>query len=281
MTSEYYNTFGTSPWHRRVLARFRSALAKCWNRFIYEPFQLLIRTLIRWLYGPKLPLFVHDQMSTKEIVPASPLPLTRNRRLSITEFTIPGQSRTVSTYNRLFSKLAKVQHLGTTSSKPPETYSLLPRFHEILVERHDEVQCLLLTKLPLELRLQIYGHVLGYRTLHIIPSHVPSLSLPPRFSLKTYPFHRRLDFEICRTLKSHLDHDDVFEMCIREITKTCELERLTQLLDCRGDIDKGVDKVQKINYFLHKYERKGGPLALLKTCRTMYVLNLFNLFLSV
>src|ERR1700712_1463466 len=107
MTSIYYNAYDARPWHRHVLPRSRRALAARWNRYIYGPFQLLTRTLVRWLYGPKPPLFVHDQMSAEEIAPASPLPLTRKRRLSITESTLPGQSRTVSIYNRLFSKPAE------------------------------------------------------------------------------------------------------------------------------------------------------------------------------
>jgi hypothetical protein len=285
MTSENYDTFD-SPWHRRVLSRFRSAVAKYWNRLIYEPFQLLIRTLIRWLYGPNPPLFVHNWISAKGIAPASPLPLMRKRRLSITEFTLPGQSRTASKYNRLFSKLAKVQHLGSTTSTPPETYTLPPRFLERLVGRHDEFQCTaaqdqcpLLTKLPLELRLQIYGHVLGYRTLHIIHSHVPSLSLPPRFSLRTHPFHKRLDFEICKAPESHLNRNSVSEICTRASIRKSKFNGLGLIpaLRYRGGTDQVADKVMvRVKYLLQKYERKGGPLALLKTCRIMYVLVSFN-----
>jgi hypothetical protein len=278
MTSIYYNTFEASPWHRRVLSRFRSALATRWNRFIYKPFQLFTCILIRWLYGPKIPLFVYDQMSADEIAPVAPLPLMRKRRLSITEFTLPGPPRTISTYNRLFGKLAEIQHLGTTSSTPSETPTLLPRFHEEIVGRHDKLQCTatqeqcpLITKLPLELRLQIYGYVLGNRTLHIIPSHVPSLTPPPRFSLRTYPFHRRLDFEICKNPGLRLDLKGVCcerpEICTRESDKNSDF-RINR--GFKKDTDER--KALRTKSFLQKYERKDGPLALLKTCRVMYVL---------
>jgi hypothetical protein len=132
-----------------------SALATSCITFIYKPFHIFICTLIRWLYGPKLPLFVYDEMSTKEIAPAAPLPLRRRRRLSIQEFTSPDPPRSISTYRQLFGKPAEVQHLLTRSSTSPETSTLLPRFHERLLGRHDvqctaiQEKCPLLAKLPL------------------------------------------------------------------------------------------------------------------------------------
>jgi hypothetical protein len=254
--------------------RSRSALATSCIKFIYKPFHIFICTLIRWLYGPKLPLFVYDEMSTEEIAPAAPLPLRRRRRLSIQEFTSPDPPRRISTYRQLFGKPAEVQHLLTRSSTSPETSTLLPRFHERLLGRHDvqstaiQEKCPLLAKLPLELRLQIYGYVLGGHTLHIIPSHVPSLELPPRFSLRAYPFHRRLDFEVCKNPKSHLGFKESYESCTREYNKRDDLAILTG-----GSFsDTKEHASRRTKAMLQKYERKGGPLALLKTCRLMYVL---------
>jgi hypothetical protein len=255
--------------------RSRSALATSWNKFIYKPFQLLIRTLIRWLYGPKLPLFVYDEMPTEEIAPVAPLPLTRKRRLSIPDFTSPDPPRRISTYRQLFGKPAEAQHLLNRSSTSPETSTLLPRFNERLLGRHDEVQCTaiqekcpLFAKLPLELRLQIYGLVLGGRALHIIPSHVPSITLPPRFSLRAYQFHRRLDFEVCKNPKSHLGFKESSDSCTREYNKQDDLALLTG----KSFSDTKEHASRRTKAMLQKYERKDGPLALLKTCRLMYVL---------
>lgn len=248
------------PWHRRALSRLRRDLQRKWNKFIYQPYKALTRTLVRWVYGLRPPLVAHSQSSVNQLAAPAPLPLIRNRRLSI------------------------------TSSSSPEEPTISPRFRKKIIGRCNQEQytatqeqCPLFTKLPLELRLLIYRFALGDLTLHIIPSHVPSLTLPPRFSLRTHPFHRRLDFEVCNFAQRHkqANKEDAVnvlenpEICTREASKRLEIGSLIQLHYKAGTED-AVAWPTSMDYLLTKYGRKGGPLALLKTCRVMYVLTLFH-----
>jgi hypothetical protein len=253
------------PWHRRALSRLRRALQNKWNKVIYQPYKALTRTLIRWIYGLRPPLIAHGQYSVNQLAAPAPLPLIRNRRLSI------------------------------TSSGSPEEPIISPRFRRKIIGRCNQEQytatqdqCLFFTKLPLELRLLIYRFVLGDLTLHIILSHVPSFTLPPRFSLRTHPFRRRLDFEVCKFAQRHKQANEENavavlenpEICTREGSKQLEISGLIQLHYKEGAED-AVDWATSTNCLLTKYGRKGGPLALLKTCRVMYVLTLFRKIKSI
>lgn len=207
----------------------------------------------RWLYGIKPPLIIYDQVYTKEFIPPTPLPITRKRRLSI------------------------------TSNTSPKAATRLSMFLGRCIGEHDHAasqdQCLLFTKLPLELRLLVYGHVLGNRTVHIIPSHVPSLTPPPRYSFKTHPFRRRLDFEECsfslghrRDNKTDVESDpEDPEHCTHENLRNWELNRLFKVFRWHQRLKLHLDSDAALEYFVKKWGRKGGPLALLKTCRVMYV----------
>jgi hypothetical protein len=209
----------------------------------------LTRTLVRWVYGLEPPRLAHVQRSAEELTPPAPLPPSRKHRLSI------------------------------ISSTPPfaETSTPIPNLFGELVKKRDKVQytklqnqCPLFTRLPPELRLQIYRFVLGDCTFHIIPSHAPSLTPPPRFSLRAQPFCTRLDFERCSKPERHMGVRTKFrfvvvqshEMCTREGHKKWAASRLP-----KTDYENVTTE-----FLLEKWKRKGGPLALLKTCRVMCVL---------
>jgi len=258
MTSVW--TSGRRPWHRRVLSRLLSAFRRQWNKFIYYPCEALTRVLVRWLYGLKPPLITKGYFSARELAAPAPLPLIRKRRLSIT-WSDSSEAPTISP--RFLGKF-----IGTRNQ---EQYTAT------------QDQCLLFTKLPLELRLLIYRFVLGDLTLHIIPSHAPSLTLPPRFSLRTHPFRRRLDFEFCKSAHHYKKAKEenavaIFEdpeLCTQERSKQWEFNGLVQSYSMQRD--KGnADWAFWARYFLSKHGRKNGLLALLKTCRVMYVVSLLR-----
>jgi hypothetical protein len=192
------------------------------------------------VYDRHPPRLAHGRHPAEKLTPPGPLPPFRERRLSITSST---------------SLLAET---------PP---TLIPNLFGKLIGRRDKAQvtlpqnqCLLFTKLPTELRLHIYRFVLGDSTFHIIPSHVPSLTSPPRFSLRAHPFRARLDFERCPNPQRHMGVR-THEMCTREGHKRWATSRLP---------DSDYENVAT-EFLLQKWRRKGGPLALLKTCRVMYV----------
>jgi hypothetical protein len=220
----------------------------------YQPpwraWKSLIRTLARWVYGPKTPRFAHVRHSPQQLTPPGPLPPFRERRLSISLCT-SSFTKTPKPIPNLFRKLMRKRDKAQCTSL--------------------QNQCPLFTRLPLELRVQIYRFFLGDCTFHIIPSHVASLTLPPRFSLRAHPFQARLDFEVCADPEQHIGVRNNNSISIRDSHRDCTGEGSKEWASSRLRLETDY-QIVTTERILQKWGRKGGPLALLKTCRVMYAL---------
>ncbi|KAF2791340.1 hypothetical protein K505DRAFT_67399 [Melanomma pulvis-pyrius CBS 109.77] len=232
-TNIYRNTKPRS--YKRALG---NVVRKSWNRVAYRPYKSVSTTLNRWIRPPSLPLVVFAD-GTPNFGPPLPLPAKRKRRLSITADGGPEVRTRVSTLVPNFMRKSRGQHTSPQS------------------------QCAFL-KLPPEIRNQIYRLALGDQLLHIIPSLVPSSTLPPRFSWKPQPFRLRLDYAPCKYSQNPgaggSVTPDPHSLCAIWINGEGELHSEAQ------NQDRSVFGARYRRWWI----RRKGVLALVKTCRIIY-----------
>ncbi|KAF2811796.1 uncharacterized protein BDZ99DRAFT_519043 [Mytilinidion resinicola] len=130
--------------------------------------------------------------------------------------------------------------------------------------------CSLLTKLPLELRLHIWTLVVGGQRLHIIPSLVPSLTRPPRYTLIDPGVFYRLDHERCKW-----EEDDwVGSPFARNAHSACAIwvtDGGQLYFNAPRVLLQGHGPYEEEEYrYLRWWVRKNRILALTKTCRQIY-----------
>lgn len=187
------------------------------------------------------------------ISPPAPLPLVRKRRLSLSS-----DSPRSHLITKLLSTVMNISPIGQYTSA--------------------QTKCSFLTKLPPEIRNQIYLLVLGDQVLHIVPSPVPSRTLPFRSSDKHKPqdLVSRLDHEPCKHPWRALGVEQLDQNRIKRMTpdpqKLCVTwtneygELYVGALVARAQTQEEIETRDQ-----RPWMRKNRPLGLLKTCRIMYV----------
>ncbi|KAF2263664.1 hypothetical protein CC78DRAFT_267923 [Lojkania enalia] len=171
------------------------------------------------------------------------------------------KSLTYSAPISLPSQRKRTLSILSTSEEPrPTIWTRI--LHPGTQHTNPQKQCFLLTKLPLELRHQIYQHILCSRVLHIIPSLVPSLTKPPHDSTNIETTLTRLDYEPCKWDEDTLIYGKAnHSACAIWINGDGELYFRAPKAIVKGNkVETG---------FLRWWCRKGGMLNLLKTCRLM------------
>ncbi|KAF2183807.1 hypothetical protein K469DRAFT_201370 [Zopfia rhizophila CBS 207.26] len=159
-------------WEQWILSLPRNTIIKSWKLLAVQPYSYCATTLKHWTRQNKHPKLAYAPKRSHR-TPPLPLPARRKRALSISKVENPN----------IFKKL-------------------IPRYQRT----SSQSQCLLLTKLPPEIRNQIWGLVLGDRALHIIPSLVPSQTRPSKYTLKDKKLVYRLDYEPCKWSTEGLDY---------------------------------------------------------------------------
>ncbi|KAF2491387.1 hypothetical protein BU16DRAFT_565091 [Lophium mytilinum] len=202
-----------------------------------------IKTVKRWRATDSRPSIAVGPPGVRPV--PTPLPKTRPRALSIPVSAGDSKKGAISTF------------LGINPKRP---------------EQHTSPQsaCSLLTKLPLELRLHIWTLVVGGQRLHIIPSLVPSLTRPPRYTLVDPGVFYRLDYERCKWGED----DWVGSSSVRNAHSACavwvtdggQLYFNAPRVLLEGDAQYKDEEYRYLRWWV----RKNRILALVKTCRQIY-----------
>ncbi|KAF2203685.1 hypothetical protein GQ43DRAFT_438610, partial [Delitschia confertaspora ATCC 74209] len=211
---------------------------------------------------------------TSKTPPTPKYPATRKRIEKIPPAKLPTQRE-----RRL--SLSGVQ-------EPSLTGKILPRYLISAPHTSPQKTSLLLTKLPPELREEIWKLVLGAQTLHILPSLVPNLTRAhqPRnryFLSNGNPNHEkeityRLDYEPCKWTPKDMEYHHA-ECGYTHSAYTIWVTRHGELyfnapaaiVKAERDIEVG---------FLRWRGRRNRCLALLKTCRLIYTEAIHTLYTS-
>ena len=239
---------------RRAVAFPGKALKRAWRTFTTIPrrCQKAKNWAYRWMQPspPPLVLCSGDPNALTLLAPLGP----RKRRLSICS---PAPRSSVP-------RLLKRSAAQRTSEQP---------------------DCLFLRRLPPELRIQIYRYVLGDRTLHIVPCLVSSRTKPSRYSLNPQPFNTRLDYTECEnsalnwrfaTLinKAANPAYDAHTLCTNWTDELGNLyfQSPHVVTYHRGMLPISSQKREEVETRYNRWwTRKNRFLALLKTCRAMWV----------
>ncbi|KAH7115012.1 hypothetical protein B0J11DRAFT_594153 [Dendryphion nanum] len=210
-----------------------------WKAATSSP-QTLLKTIKGWhRQKPKERVVAYlGNSNTKKQAPLVKLPPKRKRALSIDFLTPPS-----TLLGRLLS--------GTDSKKT-----------------HSQGRCLLLTKIPPELRNIIYSHVLGSRVIHIIPSLVPSRTKPNNKVTTKHLFFSRLDHEPCKQRcnpknETGLLGYNAHSSCAIWVNREGELY-------FNAPQPVAQSEAQLELRFLRWWSRKNRALSLVKTCRQIY-----------
>ena len=228
-------------WKNWTGALARGVVSRSYAFAVVYPCRYCASTFKRWTGQKEYPKIAMGTPPRKKAAPA-PLPLARERSLSIsqdlTELRRSVRGMVTSPFRR--KKIA------------------------------DQSQCMLLTRLPPEIRMQIWELVVGNQRLHIIPSLVPSLTRPNKYTLTDNGVLYRLDYETCRKSQFMLSQEMVKDIdshytCAIWVNSNGELYFNTPQAVMRGDHGYRREELR----FLRWWVRKNRLLSLLKTCRHM------------